>query len=136
MLKHSRPQGGILLVEDDTPTRDLLRNIIARRFPDCTVFTAENGKSGLESFKKHAPRVVVTDIMMPVMDGIEMAGAIRQIQPDVHFIILTAYNNKTHLGKFNEIGYCAYIAKPIEFDRLFEALDKCCVNVVQESSGT
>lgn len=119
-------QQAILLVEDDQSTRDLLRNIIARRFPEFNVITAENGQAGLESFRLHAPQVVITDIKMPVMDGIKMAGAIRQLQPDIQFIVLTAYNNKTYMGRFNEIGYCAYLAKPIEFSKLFEAVERCC----------
>lgn len=132
MVDLSRQQS-ILLVEDDQATRELLRNILSRRFPELNLITAENGQAGVESFKLHAPQVVITDIKMPVMDGIEMARAIRQLQPDTQFVVLTAYNNKTYLGRFNEIGYCAYLAKPIEFSKLFEAVERCCAEAEKES---
>lgn len=123
----------ILLVEDDKPTRDLLQTIISRKFPDLTLLVAGNGKEGLEVFQSQQPEIVFTDISMPVMDGIEMAGEMKKIKAETVFVVLTAFNNKSFLSRFNEIGYSAYVTKPIEFSKLFEALNKCIMDAAPAS---
>ena len=128
-LKDPKNMLGILVVEDDRPTRDILGLVIARKFPDAVIHMAENGKEGVEAFREHKPEVVVTDIKMPVMDGIEMAAEIKAVKPDTQFIVVTAFNTKYHLERFSEIGFCAYLTKPIEFVRLFEAIEKCAAEV-------
>ena len=55
-------------------TCGMLCTVIRRKFPDAAIYLAENGRIGVELFKKHTPDIVITDINMPVMDGIEMAG--------------------------------------------------------------
>lgn len=125
----------ILIVEDDTPTRDLLETIISRRFPELSMLVAGNGREGLSIFQKQYPEIVVTDISMPVMDGIVMAGEMKKLKPDTHFVVLTAYNNRSFLGKFNEIGCSDYVTKPIEFSRLFDALNKCVTDVIATASN-
>ena len=59
----------LLYVEDDAVTRELVGEIIPRKFPHFSVYTAENGKAGLELYKKYCPEIVVTDINMPIMNG-------------------------------------------------------------------
>jgi len=115
----------LLFVEDDTVVCLAIGRILARQFPDATVYTAENGLIGLELFKKHTPGIVITDINMPVMDGIEMAGKIKSIKSDTKFIVLTGYNDKNYLEKFSEIGFDDYIVKPVDFGKLFAAIEKC-----------
>lgn len=120
----------ILVAEDDKPTRDLLGAIISRKYPETALHFAENGKEGVEVFKEYMPDIVITDIKMPVMDGIEMASQIKKIRPDTKFIVVTAFGNKVYLNKFNEIGYNVYITKPVEFSKLFEAIQKCAAEVM------
>jgi YesN/AraC family two-component response regulator len=99
--------------------------MMAREFPGVTVYTAEDGQMGLELFKEHTPEIVISDINMPVMDGIEMAGNIKAIKPDTRFIVLTGYSEKDYLEKFSAIGFCDYIIKPVDLDKLFAAIEKC-----------
>ena len=98
-LQNSRPRISLLIVEDDkVASSTFLPHVIARKFPAVTIYVAENGKMGLELFKEHAPDIVITDINMPEMDGIQMAGEIKSIKADTKFIVLTAYSNKDYLS--------------------------------------
>ncbi len=115
----------LMVVEDDSAALDLLCTMIARKYPNFRVLSAENGEAGLALFSKEEPEIVITDINMPVMDGIEMARAIKAMKPDTRFIVLTAYTNRVYLEKFIEIGFSAYILKPVEFGKLFGAIDNC-----------
>jgi len=122
----------LLFVEDDTMVCLAIGRMIARQFPDITVYTAENGQIGLELFKEHTPEIVITDINMPVMDGIEMAGKIKSIKTDTKFIVLTGYSDKNYLEKFSELGFDYYIIKPVDFGKLFVAIEKCRADITLE----
>lgn len=115
----------LLFVEDDAIVCLAIGRMIARQFPGSTVYTAENGQIGLELFKQHTPDIVITDINLPMMDGIEMAGKIKTIKTDTKFIVLTGYSDKDHLERFIEIGFVDYMVKPVDFGKLFAAIEKC-----------
>ena len=130
--QHSSPAISILAVEDDKVTREVLNLMIPRKFPDVTIYTSENGRTAVELFKKHKPEIVITDIQMPEMDGIEMAGEIKAIEADTKFIVVTAYSNTSYYEKFNNIGFHDFLPKPIEFDKLFAAIEKCIAEITME----
>lgn len=93
---------------------------------------AENGKIGVDLFNEHRPDIVISDINMPVMDGIKMAGEIKRMKADTRFIVLTAYDYDIYLNKFREIGIRDYMLKPIEFGKLFAAIEKCIDEIMLE----
>ena len=115
----------LLIVEDEKDARDIVANMVSLEFPDCTIFTANNGVEGLELFKQHTPDIVITDVNLPVMDGVELAREIRAINGNATYIVLTAYTDQTVFDKFEDIGVCAYLLKPIDFTELFAAIEKC-----------
>lgn len=115
----------LLVVEDDLAARNIIVNMIEVRFRGCTVHTADNGKQGLELFQQHNPPMVITDINMPIMDGIEMARAIRALNTDTIFIVLTAYGDQRFHRSFAEVGFCSFLLKPINFPELFASIEKC-----------
>jgi YesN/AraC family two-component response regulator len=86
----------------------------------------------LEIFKKHIPEIVITDISMPVMDGIQMAGEIRSLKDDTKFIVLTGYSETDYSGKISEFRIKEYILKPIVFKRLFAAIENCIDEITVE----
>lgn len=115
----------LLLVEDDTLVCSSIGRMIGREFPHATVYTAENGCIGLNIFKEHTPGIVITDINLPLMDGIEMAREIKSINTDTRFIVLTGYSDKEHFDRFSEIGFDEYMIKPVDFEKLFAAIERC-----------
>lgn len=121
----SRASFTILLVEDDTIVCTTIGRMIAREFPEATVLTAANGQIGLELFREHIPPIVITDINLPLMDGVEMSTAIRSLSTDTMFIVLTGYSDPHHQERFDEIGCEAYMIKPVDFRRLFAAIERC-----------
>jgi YesN/AraC family two-component response regulator len=120
----------LLFVEDDEVVCQAMGRMIAWQFPDTAVYTAENGRIGLELFEEHTPEIVITDINMPVMDGIQMAGQIKSIKADTKFIVLTGYSDKSYLDRFNEIGFSDYIVKPVDLGKLFAAIEKCRAGIM------
>ena len=115
----------LLIVEDDKASRVVIARMVGLKFPGCTIHTADNGRQGLALFKEYLPDMVVTDINMPEMDGIEMAREIRKINANATYIVLTAYGNKSYSEQFEEIGYCAFLLKPVDFNELFAMIERC-----------
>jgi len=114
----------VLIVEDDPESREMLFDIIRHRFPDVLLFVAENGDAGLKSFNLNQPDVVITDINMPIIDGIRMTAEIKSLIPSTEVIALTAYSNTEYLIEAIEIGISNYILKPIDVKQLLTAMEK------------
>ena len=121
----------ILITEDDQTTLNILANLIRKKFA-VKVYPAEDGKMGLEVFKAHNPDIVITDINMPVMDGIEMAREIKLIKAGTRFIVLTGYSDRNYFDRFKEIGFKDFIMKPVDFSQLFPAIEKCLAEAALE----
>lgn len=128
----SRTAPSILIVEDDRGICEMLGTVTRRKFRDVTIYLAENGRVGVDLFKEYTPEIVITDINMPVMDGIEMAAEIKSIKVDTRFIVMTAYSDKAYFEKFSEIGFCEYLLKPIVLSTVFAAIEKCIAEIRAE----
>ena len=94
----------VLYVEDEHATRDEITVFLKRRVRE--VLVARNGEEGLSLFREHRPELVITDIRMPVMDGLEMARAIRRSQPDVQIIVTTAHSDSSYLMSAIDAAMC------------------------------
>lgn len=112
----------ILYVEDSYVNREYTLKILEQRFPD--IITAEDGQQGLELFEKHRPDIVITDVRMPVMDGITMAGKIKEIQHDAPIIITSAFGDREVLMQSIRTGVTRFIMKPIHMQELLATLDE------------
>lgn len=113
----------ILYVEDDPEIREGLMFFLNRRFD--TIHVAANGREGLELYRKHKPGLVVTDIKMPIMDGLEMAEKIKAEDPMTPIVITTAFNDTPFLMKAIELKIDGYVKKPIEHGDLLDAIHRC-----------
>lgn len=113
----------VLYVEDDEDTRKQFSEFLSR--PVGTLITAANGVEGLEAFIKHSPDIVVTDILMPQMDGLTMAGKIREISTSVPIIAVTAFEQTDYLIRAINTGIDKYVTKPVNSYLLFESLLEC-----------
>lgn len=126
-MEHTRATAcfKLLFVEDDAMVCHSLGRMLAKEFPGAQIYTADNGQRGLELFREHTPEIVLTDINMPEMNGIEMAEQIKELQPATSFIVLTGYSEKGYLERFKAIGFYDYIIKPADLDKLFEVIERC-----------
>jgi len=122
----------LLYVEDEPTTRDVVSTIMRRKFPQIRIHTAENGKEGLERFKEIRPDIVVTDIKMPLMNGIEMARAIRTLNGTASIIVTSAHSDMDYFIASIEIGINRYVMKPIDKNRLITAIDDCVAAIMLE----
>ncbi|EAJ0495678.1 response regulator transcription factor [Campylobacter jejuni] len=111
----------ILVVEDEIKTRESMINILSERFSK--VIGAQNGDEGLKKFKKFKPDLVITDIAMPIMDGLDMVREIKEISDDVPIVVLSAYSEKERLLRSIDIGIDKYLIKPVDIEELFKVLD-------------
>lgn len=125
----------ILVVEDEVVIREVMGVMISRKFPGTALYFAENGTQGVGIFRERVPDIVITDIQLPEMDGIEMAGIIKSIKCDTKFIVLTAFSNKEYFEKFKAIGINDFLTKPIEFEKLFTAIEKCRAMIAAERNS-
>lgn len=108
--------GRILLVEDDESFGYILKEYL--EINDYSVELAKNGKEGLELFKKSSYDVCLLDVMMPLMDGFTLAQSIRDHDPDIPFIFITAKALKVDKLKGFRLGCDDYIVKPIDEELL------------------
>jgi len=108
----------ILLVEDEENLARLLKEAIGDNFHSFTV--AKDGIEGIELFKKNKPDIVITDIMMPRLSGLDMAKELKKTNPDTPIIILSAFSEKEKLFSAIDIGINKYFLKPFDTDELLD----------------
>ncbi len=111
----------VLVIEDDPVSRQLIQEILSSTLGH-TVFSAENGQQGLSLGLETMPHVVITDWIMPVMDGLELTRALRATDwgQSIYIIMLTGVEEEEKLARAFEIGVDDYIIKPINI-RTFRA---------------
>ncbi len=121
----------ILYAEDDNDTANLtslvLEDYVGR------LLVAKNGQEALNLFKLHKVDLVITDILMPKMNGIELIDAIRtsSTHPDVPIVITTAHTETKYLLDAIRLRVDGYILKPINVEELLNALDKAILPFLQ-----
>ncbi len=120
----------VLYVEDDGPTRNQVGPWLQRRVG--SLVCAASGSAGLDAFRDRPARIVVTDICMPVLDGLNMAEEIRRLDPAVAIIVTTAFEQTDYMARSIELGVDRYVTKPIRFDQLEAALWHCAHKVVAQ----
>jgi two-component system cell cycle response regulator len=112
-----------LLTIDDSKT---IRMIVQRAFKeyDCTVIEAANGDDGLKAAAEHKPDLIILDITMPQMDGIQMLTMLRERGDKTPVVMLTAEGGATSVQRANGLGIADYIAKPFQNEALVEKVTK------------
>ncbi len=111
----------ILIVEDEYPVRDVLK--IALSENGYMVYEAENGKQGIQMFIDNIPDIVLTDVKMPGISGIEVTKKIKEAQPDADVVIMTGYGSEELVIEAIRAGATNYLKKPVSFDELFNIFD-------------
>lgn len=109
-----------LIIDDEVPVLIMLKRFISSAFPDNTVFTASNGVDGWQIIKDNHPSIVISDLSMPGLDGLELCKMIRERPElnDVYFIIITAHAEAARKIELLEHGADDFSSKPIVPDEL------------------
>jgi two-component system response regulator (stage 0 sporulation protein F) len=116
----------ILIVDDQYGIRILLNEVFQRE--GYTTYQAANGMQALEIVRKHRPDLVLLDMKIPGMDGIEILKRLKEIDPDIKVIIMTAYGELDMIQETKELGAIMHFAKPFDIDDLRAAVKKHLVS--------
>ena len=112
----------VLIVDDDRQVREVLHEIFLSNGFKCEIAT--DGREGLDTFQLTRPPLTVTDVKMPVMDGLEFLKAIRDIDPDAAVIMLTGVGDVKIAIESLKVGAHDFIIKPVNVDELLIAADR------------
>jgi len=123
----------VLIVEDEYLIRSLIRNSIdweALGFQ--IVGEAEDGEQALELVKKIRPRLLIVDINIPFVNGIELATTVRLQNPHIQIIILTGYEEFQYARKALQVGVLSYLLKPLNPEELIQALSQAKQTILKD----
>lgn len=134
-LRELSKQFSILFVEDEEMVRDTMMEIFTSLFKSAVV--AENGKIGLDAYNKYHDEtgsyfdIVITDIIMPCMDGVVLAKNILKIHKEQTILVISACDDKKHLLDLVNIKVSGFINKPLDIKQLFSILNKLCKKLIK-----
>ena len=124
----------LLYVEDNLELQEKATLFFEKLFG--TVLKANNGEEGLTLFKAYRPSIIITDIQMPRMNGLEMAQCMREIDPNVKIIVTSAYDEKEYLLKSITLGISGYLVKPLKAEEISHILYTIASKLAEEHSKT
>lgn len=132
----------ILIVEDELKIRNGMAKLITAHTEHMIIGEAKNGKEGLEMILRFHPELVITDIRMPQMDGLQMVEELKKLGIDCHIIVLSGYSDFEYAQKALRFGVDDYLLKPLApedvigmLNRIQERLDKEEKNQAETAEG-
>ncbi|MBW7453546.1 response regulator, partial [Paenibacillus sepulcri] len=115
----------IFLVDDETIELDLMENHIDWASMGIQVVgTARNGRKAWEQIQRLQPDIVLTDVRMPVMDGLRLAALIQEKLGWIQLVFLSGHDEFTYVKSAIESGAVGYLLKPIDRKELFAVMDR------------
>lgn len=123
----------VLYAEDDEQTQESMGSILQKLFK--TTYIANNGAEAITLFKNHHPDIVLTDIQMPKITGLELARVVKDISSQTPIIITTAFNEERYFLSAIELGIDSFLLKPIDKDKLFNVLYKTITQIAYQKKA-
>ena len=120
LLREMGKEINILYVEDEEKLRTSTTQILNKIFP--TVYVYENGEDGFNGFIEHSIDVVITDLKMPKINGLNMSKMIREVDKNVKIIFMTAFDDKQILKNSIALNIAQFISKPVSLDEFIEGI--------------
>ncbi|MGC2203196.1 MAG: response regulator transcription factor [Stellaceae bacterium] len=111
----------ILIVDDHPIVRAGLRRLLAGQ-QDMEVWEATCGKEALNSFRRQRPDLVILDLNLPDVGGLEIIGRLKIADPEVRILVLSMHDDRIHVTRALEAGAAGYVSKTIPPDELLEAI--------------
>ena len=123
LIERCRPIN-VLYIEDDVQTREATITILQDFF--ATINIATNGEEGLQFYRENTSNIdlIITDIMMPKLSGIEMIQSIRENNKEIAIVVVSAQNESSYFEKTIELGVDGYLFKPLKLSQLSQTLTK------------
>lgn len=118
----------VLYVEDDADIRKKSMDLFHNFFEHIT--TVKDGVEALEEYNKNHYDIIITDISMPRMDGIELISIIRKDKPKIPIIVYSAWNNSSYMSDCISLNVDGYLLKPMQVKNLIEVLEKVTIKLV------
>lgn len=109
-------KSSVLIIDDDPSQRRLVEFWLQE--DGYHTVTAEDGKTGLRAFEQHAPALIITDVRMPGMGGLDVLGRIKGDNPDILFILITAFATVDDAVEAMKLGATDYLLKPLKADEV------------------
>ena len=113
----------VLVVDDEPKICQVLHQILTSR--DCTVRLAFDGLDGLSQFQQHPADVVITDLKMPKLSGVELLRELKRIDPLLSIVVITAYPSVEGAVEAMRFGACDFITKPFDIIQIQAILYRC-----------
>ena len=132
MAKNKLKDFKILFVEDEKKIREHLTNTLKYLVEE--VREASSGIEGLHILDEFCPDIIITDLEMPEMNGIEFIKEIRKTDRNVCIIVLTAYTDNEYLLELIDMHIEHYIVKPMNFEKLLDVLQKCEQSIIEQKN--
>jgi signal transduction histidine kinase/ligand-binding sensor domain-containing protein/CheY-like chemotaxis protein len=129
----------VLIVEDNEYNRIVARDTLKLKIPNAEIFEAENGQEAVEKVRESVFDVVLMDMHMPIMDGMEATVQIRKFNSDIPIVAFTASVVKRNLDKYTKVGINGFISKPFRTDDLllgiYHAINKEEIEIQEVKNG-
>ena len=127
----------VLLVDDEESVLSALKDSIDwQELGVDTLLTASNGRAALDLFESGQIDLLVTDICMPVMDGMELIRNVRRLRPETHCVLLTAYGEFEYAKEAIRLGVDNYLLKPMARDEMIQTIQTALDNVYKRRSNS
>lgn len=127
----------VLLVDDEESVLHILKvSIDWQELGVDTLLVASDGRMALELFEQRQIDLLVTDIRMPVMDGIELIRNVRRLRPETHCVLLTAYGEFEYAKEAIRLGVDNYLLKPVAKEEVVQTIQSALDNVYQKRQNS
>jgi len=120
----------LLIVEDDSIIRNIFERALSKYVPN--IYTAKNGEEGLNKYLEIKPDLILTDIKMPIMNGLDMINEIREYDTGVRIIIMSAYGESRYFLNAIESGVKGFLTKPIKNSDLIKTVSDQANDILLE----
>ena len=116
----------ILVIDDEDAQRNILMGYLEKK--GFSIYSASSGNEGIKLVKNNLIDIVLSDYKMPDKTGIEVLEEVKKINPEISFVILTAYGTIENAVKAMRLGAFDYISKPVDLDELDLMIEKIIEN--------